>query len=153
MTMEQIVLIEDNPADVELVKLALQEAGVECDVILFSNGTDALNALAGESLDFQPSAILLDLNTPRTDGFEVHLKLRQLPRLSQVPIVILTSSRAGADKYRAALQGARYVEKPSQLEDFLGTVGELVKELLPVSSFVGPDGGAARSSRKSSSGV
>jgi CheY-like chemotaxis protein len=102
----QVVLIEDNPADVELVKLAVREAGIECE-------------------------IMLDLNTPRTDGFEVHLKLRQLPRLSEVPIAILTSSRARADKHRAALQGARYVEKPSQLQDFLTTVGELVKELLP----------------------
>lgn len=131
MNTAQLVLIEDNPADVELVTLAVQEAGVKCDIRLFPNGRDALTALAAPNLSFEPSAILLDLNTPRTDGFEVHLKLRQLPRLSQVPIAILTSSRARADKHRAALQGARYVEKPSQLQDFLTTVGELVKELLP----------------------
>jgi CheY-like chemotaxis protein len=131
MKTAQVVLIEDNPADVDLVKLALREAGVECEITLYSNGTDALTALAAPNLSFQPSAILLDLNTPRTDGFEVHLKLRQLPRLSQVPIAILTSSRARADKHRAAIQGARYVEKPSQLQDFLTTVGELIKELLP----------------------
>jgi CheY-like chemotaxis protein len=131
MSTAQIVLIEDNPADVELVKLAIQEAGVKCEITLFPNGRDALKALEAPNLSFQPNAILLDLNTPRTDGFEVHLKLRQLPRLSQVPIAILTSSRARADKHRAALQGARYVEKPSQLQDFLTTVGKLIKELLP----------------------
>jgi two-component system, chemotaxis family, response regulator Rcp1 len=126
----QIVLIEDNPADVELVKLALREAGVKSEITLYSNGKDALRDLAAPDFGFEPSAILLDLNTPGTDGFEVHLKLRQDPRLSQVPIAILTSSRARADKHRAAIQGARYVEKPSQLQDFLTTVGELVKELL-----------------------
>jgi CheY-like chemotaxis protein len=131
MKMAQVVLIEDNPADVELVNLAIQEAGIKCEITLYSNGGDALKALSAPDLSFQPSAILLDLNTPRTDGFEVHLKLRQLPRLSQVPIAILTSSRARADKHRAALQGARYVEKPSRLQDFLTTVGELIKELLP----------------------
>ncbi|HEY6345179.1 MAG TPA: response regulator [Bryobacteraceae bacterium] len=131
MKTAQIVLIEDNPADVELVKLAFREAGVQCEITLFPNGRDALKALAAPNLSFLPSAILLDLNTPRTDGFEVHLKLRQLPRLSQVPIAILTSSRARADKHRAAIQGARYVEKPSQLQDFLTTVGGLIKELLP----------------------
>jgi CheY-like chemotaxis protein len=130
MKTAQIVLIEDNPADVDLVKLSLQEAGIQCEIRLYSNGRDALKALAAPNLSFLPSAILLDLNTPRTDGFEVHLKLRQLPRLSQVPIAILTSSRARADKHRAALQGARYVEKPSQLQDFLTTVAELIKELL-----------------------
>ena len=133
MNTAQLVLIEDNPADVELMRLAVREAGVQCEITLFPNGRDALNTLAAPSLSFQPSAILLDLNTPRTDGFEVHLKLRQLPQLSQVPIAILTSSRARADKHRAALQGARYVEKPSQLQDFLTTVGELIKELLPAS--------------------
>jgi CheY-like chemotaxis protein len=132
MNTAQIVLIEDNPADVELVKLAVQEAGVKGEITLFPNGRDALKALAEPTLSLQPDVILLDLNTPRTDGFEVHLKLRQLPRLSQVPIAILTSSRARADKHRAALQGARYVEKPSQLQDFLTTVGELIKELLPL---------------------
>lgn len=131
MKTPHIVLIEDNPADVELVRLAVREAGVSCEITLYPNGGEALKALTAPSLSFQPSAILLDLNTPRTDGFEVHLKLRQLPRLSQVPIAILTSSRARADKHRAALQGARYVEKPSQLQDFLTTVGDLIKELLP----------------------
>ena len=131
MRTAQIVLIEDNPADVELVKLAVREAGVKGEITLFPNGVDALKALAEPTLSFQPDVILLDLNTPRTDGFEVHLKLRLLPRLNQVPIAILTSSRARADKHRAALQGARYVEKPSQLQDFLATVGELIKELLP----------------------
>jgi CheY-like chemotaxis protein len=131
MNTAQIVLIEDNPADVELVKLAVREAGLQCEITVFPNGGEALKTLAAPNLSFQPSAILLDLNTPRTDGFEVHLKLRQHPRLSQVPIAILTSSRARADKHRAALQGARYVEKPSQLQDFLTTVGELIKELLP----------------------
>ena len=124
-----IVLIEDNPGDVRLVKMALEEGGVSHEVRVFPRGADALLTLSAPNADL-PDAILLDLNTPQTDGFEAYLKLRELPRLARVPIAILTSSRAGADKHRAAILGARYVEKPSQLQEFLTTVSRLAKELL-----------------------
>ena len=75
-------------------------------------------------------AVLLDLNTPRTDGFEALLKLRQSPRLAEVPIAILTSSRALSDKHRAAIHGVRYIEKPSRLADFLASVGQAIKEMV-----------------------
>jgi CheY-like chemotaxis protein len=74
--------------------------------------------------------ILLDLNTPRSDGFQVLIKLKQTPRLADVPIAILTSSQATSDKHRAALQNVRYIQKPSHLQDFLATVGQAVKDML-----------------------
>jgi CheY-like chemotaxis protein len=74
--------------------------------------------------------IFLDLNTPRVDGFEVLRTFKGTPRLSGVPIAILTSSRARSDKQRAATLGARYIEKPSQLDDFLSAVGQAAKEML-----------------------
>ena len=126
-----IVLIEDNPADVLLVKMALEENGITHALTQFDSGTEALEKLcfpkAGELV---PDAILLDLNTPQTDGFEALRTLKQSPRLSNVPIAILTSSRAIADKRRAALEGTRYIEKPSQLVEFLDSVGGAVKEML-----------------------
>jgi len=69
-----------------------------CELTLFGNGAEALRALsAPEATAFVPDAILLDLNTPRSDGFQVLIHLTQSPRLSHVPIAILTSSRASGE--------------------------------------------------------
>ena len=131
MDKARIVLIEDNPGDVLLVEMALKENGIAYELSQFENGLEALRVLSGQASDAPvPDAILLDLNTPRSDGFHVLIQLTQSARLSQVPIAILTSSRASSDRHRAFLQNARYIQKPSQLEDFLATVGQAVKEML-----------------------
>jgi chemotaxis family two-component system response regulator Rcp1 len=128
-----IVLIEDNPGDVVLVKLALRENDIPHSLTEFESGRDAVRILCAETGDaIVPDAILLDLNTPGTDGFDVLHQLKDCPRLSRVPIAILTSSRAQSDKRRAAVQGARFIEKPSQLQDFLSSVGSSVKAMLGV---------------------
>ena len=131
MNPAHIVLVEDNPGDVLLVKLALTENGIPFELTQFNNGSEALKVLSAPSPNaFIPDAILLDLNTPKSDGFEVLIQLRRSPRLSQVPIAILTSSRTRSDKHRASLESVRFIEKPSQLADFLNTVGQAVKEML-----------------------
>ena len=131
MNPTRIVLVEDNPGDVLLFEMALKENGIPCELTLFDNGTEALRALnAPEATAFVPDAILLDLNTPRSDGFHVLIQIMQSPRLSQVPIAILTSSKASSDKNRAALQSVRFIQKPSHLQDFLATVGGAVREML-----------------------
>ena len=137
MSTSQIVLIEDNPADVLLVEMALKENDVSCELTTFSSGREALRTLCPppgtETNAFVPDAILLDLNTPKSDGFEVLDKLKQTPHLAHVPVAIITSSRAAKDKARTYRLGAiRYVQKPSQLEEFLAKVGQAVKELLAV---------------------
>ncbi len=133
----EIVVIEDNQADVFLIKLALDEYAVQYTLTWFRNGLEAVLALcvpiAAENAP-RPEIILLDLNTPRSDGFEILAKLQQTPRLAQVPIAILTSSRAPLDHARAAAHGVRYIEKPSQLQEFLGSVGSAVKEMLAKSA-------------------
>ncbi|MGH9632076.1 MAG: response regulator [Bryobacteraceae bacterium] len=128
----QIVLIEDNPADVFLVEMSLKENGIPFHLTRFENGAEALQVLcaASDTNTSVPDAILLDLNTPRSDGFQVLIKLRQVPRFAQVPIAILSSSQASSDKHRIGLQSVRYIQKPSELEDFLATVGQAVKEML-----------------------
>jgi len=127
----KIVLIEDNPSDVLLVELAINEAGITHELTRFETGIDAVEGLCGpKGAALHPDAILMDLNTPRSDGFEVLGKLTTSPHLSAVPIALLTSSRARFDKNRAALHGVRYIEKPSQLQDFLFAVGHAVKEML-----------------------
>ena len=110
----RIVLIEDNPADVLLVKMALKENGVRFSLTEFESGSEAVKVLCSvpPMETGPPDLILLDLNTPRTDGFEALEKLARCPNLAQVPIAILTSSKAQRDKQRAARAGARYIEKP-----------------------------------------
>ena len=140
----EIVLIEDNPADVYLVQLALKENDVNCHMITFSNGQEALRSLCKpETAETQivPNVILLDLNTPKSDGFEVLIRLRGTPHLANVPIAIVTSSQATSDKARTARLGAvRYIHKPSQLNEFIATVGQAVKDMLRQDS---PPGHAA----------
>jgi CheY-like chemotaxis protein len=127
-----IVLIEDNPGDVLLVELALEEAGITHKLTRFETAAEAAERLCepkGEEA-INPDIILMDLNTPQSDGFAVLARLTTSANLSAVPIALLTSSKARADKDRARLQGARYIEKPSQLQDFLSQVGRAVSEML-----------------------
>lgn len=135
MKTAQIVLIEDNSGDVLLVQMALKANGIPYEMTRFKNGEDALASLCAPERAatnaFHPDAILLDLNTPKSDGFEVLRALRHTPYLADVPIAIITSSQAVSDKQRTSLMGdIRYIEKPSQLEEFLSTVGRAVKEML-----------------------
>jgi two-component system, chemotaxis family, response regulator Rcp1 len=134
MKAAQIVLIEDNPADVYLIELALKESGVTHEMTKFKSGEEALRALCPpegtETSTFVPDAILLDLNTPKSDGFQVLIKLKQVPRLAHVPMAVITSSQAASDKHRTSLQGTRFIQKPAQLQEFLTTVGQAVKDMI-----------------------
>jgi len=136
MSPANIVLIEDNPADVFLVELALKENGIAYHLTRFASGDEAVRVLCetGVADAAVPDVILLDLNTPRSDGFQVLIRLKQTPALAHVPLAILTSSHATSDKHRARLQGTRHIEKQSQLNDFLTTVGQAVKEMLAQAS-------------------
>jgi CheY-like chemotaxis protein len=125
-----IVVVEDNPGDVLLIKKALKEKGVKCDLTCFENGELALKNLSQQGR-LLPDLILLDLQLPKADGVEVLTKIRGMPRFVDVPIVILTSSESPSDVQRTARMGAaRYIRKPSQLEDFYREVGGGVAELL-----------------------
>jgi CheY-like chemotaxis protein len=137
MRTKRIVLIEDNPADVLLVQKALEAEGVACEMTEFESGLEALKVLCPpegtEANLFVPDAILLDLNTPKSDGFNVLVRIKNTPHLADVPIAIFTSSQAGSDKARSdSLGAARYIQKPSGLDEFLSTVGRAIKEMLAV---------------------
>lgn len=136
MKTAQIVLIEDNPADVLLVRMAIDGNGIPYSLTQFKDGLEALRVLCGpvNGDTPRPDAILMDLNTPRSDGFETLERLRDFEALSQVPIAILTSSGAPDDRRRAVEAGARYVQKPSQLQGFLDSVGGAVKDMLSESA-------------------
>ena len=126
----RIMVVEDNPADVLLVKKALQEKGITFLLSCFENGDKALKALSRRDSK-APDLILLDLNLPTIEGIAVLIQIRNMPRLLEVPVVILTSSESSSDMLRTERLGAaRYIRKPLLLEDFLREVGSGVEEIL-----------------------
>jgi two-component system, chemotaxis family, response regulator Rcp1 len=128
--MPEILLAEDNPADVYLIREALKEHGVSCTVRTVADGKDVLALISAADNKWIPDLIILDLNLPRHDGIEILQKVRATEAISHVPIVVLTSSDSPRDRITATNLGAtRYVRKPSNLEQFL-RLGEQFKELL-----------------------
>ena len=132
--MRRILLAEDNPADVYLIREALREHGVDCPVRVESNGKQVLDLLANagsvETTDL--ALIILDLNLPLHDGIEIlqHLQGTGL----RVPVVVLTSSDSPRDRIVASELGAAcYLRKPSSLEQFL-SLGAVFRDLLASST-------------------
>jgi CheY-like chemotaxis protein len=128
-----ILLIEDNPADALLVREALDEHEVECELIVINNGERATEFI--QSLDAGgtcwPDLIILDLNLPKKSGLYVLQRIRSSEKCRHVPVVVLSSSDNQQDKSAAAALGAsRYFRKPSRLADFM-QLGSVFKEMLP----------------------
>lgn len=128
--MPEILLAEDNPADVYLISEALREYGVVCSLRTVSDGRDVLGLIAPGSTAWRPDLIILDLNLPCHDGLEILQKLRSTEASAHVPVVVLTSSDSPRDRLTANELGAtRYLRKPSDLEQFL-QMGAVFKDLL-----------------------
>ncbi len=120
--MHTILLVEDNPADIGLVREALQEHGVECELIVITNGESAIDFI--ENVDQSqapcPGLIILDLNLPRRTGMDVLKRVRASVRCGHVSIVVLTSSDNQKDKDQSAGLGASlYIRKPARLAEFM----------------------------------
>jgi|SRR5215472_8293551 len=131
--MPKILLAEDNPADVYLIREALHEHGVECSVRVASDGREVLEIISEQDspANTEPiGLIILDLNLPRHDGIEILERMRAVARMARVPVVVLTSSDSPQDRLVATHLGARrYLRKPSSLDQFLA-LGATFKELL-----------------------
>jgi len=129
----EILLAEDNPADVYLIRRALRDHGVDRPVRVSGDGKDTLQILSREGAyqERQPlDLIILDLNLPRHDGIEILERLRATEEFSRVPVVVLTSSDSPRDRQSANRLGATlYLRKPTSLEQFLA-MGQLFKGLL-----------------------
>jgi CheY-like chemotaxis protein len=129
----KIVLAEDNPADVGLVRYALREHAVDCELRVISDGDEVVTFINGLDLDSKlpcPDLLLLDLHLPKRDGNEVLRHLRASERCGRTPVVILTSSDASWDRQRADKNAAiHYFQKPSSLDEFL-QLGKIVKEVI-----------------------
>jgi chemotaxis family two-component system response regulator Rcp1 len=122
----EILLVEDNPADVELTREALQENKIRNNLNVVNDGEAAMGYVRGEppfENALRPDLILLDLNLPRKDGREVLAELKADDELRLIPVVILTTSKAEEDILRSyRLQANCYVTKPVKLNEFLEVV-------------------------------
>jgi DNA-binding response OmpR family regulator len=124
--------VEDNPADVGLVRMALEEHGVKGFLFVVGDGETAIQLV--EDLDAQriecPDLAIIDLNLPRRPGREVLERMNRSARCQQIPFRVLSSSDVVSDRADAARLGARrYLRKPSRLIDFLN-LGAVFKAVL-----------------------
>ena len=128
----RILIAEDNPGDVELVREALREHHVECELFVACDGGEVKRYLErlGKYDDAPyPDLLLLDLNLPKAHGFELFQMFRAHALCNHTPVIVMTSSSAPRDRERAAAMGAaRYFCKPCELDEFL-QLGSLVREL------------------------
>jgi chemotaxis family two-component system response regulator Rcp1 len=119
----EILLVEDNPGDVDLTKEALQDAKVRNRLNVVDDGAKAVDFLfkRGEYADApRPDIILLDLNLPKKDGRQVLKEIKADPQLAEIPVVILTTSQAEEDIVRSyQLHANCYITKPVDFKQFM----------------------------------
>ncbi len=125
MTFE-IILVEDNPADVEMTLSALKDHNLANKVHVLKDGAEALSYIMnnvdcrpGKADEHRPKVILLDLKLPKIDGLEVLRRIRSDERTKSVPVVILTSSNEERDRIEGYKLGVNsYVVKPVDFAEF-----------------------------------
>jgi chemotaxis family two-component system response regulator Rcp1 len=139
-----ILLIEDNPGDVRLIRDGLAEAQSKASLSVVSSGDEALQWLRSSHDTAPTDLILLDLNLPGKDGADVLTELKADFRFRRIPVIVLTSSRSELDVNTAYDCGASlYLTKPSDLEAYYRIIQQLhalfiESALLPTSSNGGP---------------
>ena len=127
----RILIVEDDPNDVELTLTALSEYNLANEVVVTRDGQQALDYLycrgefAGRP-DDHPAVMLLDLKLPKVDGLEVLQRVKSDARLKLIPVVVLTSSHEEKDMMRSYSLGVNaYVVKPVDFHEFVNAVREL----------------------------
>jgi len=127
-----ILLVEDNPDDAELTRIALEDGGILNTVVWVKDGAEALDYLRGTGLyegrdpGQTPEMVLLDLKMPKVDGLEVLRQIRADPYTKLLPVVILTTSREETDRLNGYALGANsYICKPVDFDRFAHAVQQL----------------------------
>lgn len=129
--LKPILLVEDNPKDLELTLLALSKSNLANEVITVRDGAEALDYLfrrgAYENrIEGNPAVVLLDLKLPKVDGIEVLAQIKAEESLRAVPVVMLTTSREEKDLVRSYDLGVNaYVVKPVAFNEFIDAIHEL----------------------------
>ncbi len=127
----RILLVEDDPKDVELTMMALEEYNLVNEVIAVGDGAEALDYLycRGKYADRtseNPAVLLLDLKLPKVDGLEVLQQIKSDQKLRMIPVVVLTSSREERDMVASYKLGVNaYVVKPVDFHEFVNAIKEL----------------------------
>ncbi|TGJ99388.1 response regulator [Leptospira semungkisensis] len=124
-----ILLVEDNPADVRLTMEALEELEEEKRLFVAKDGEEAIDFVKGEG-EFvgasRPDLILLDLNLPKKNGLEVLEELKSDPEFKRIPVVVLTTSGAERDIMATFnLHANSYIQKPVEYDNFLEAMATL----------------------------
>ncbi len=124
-----ILLIEDNPHDIQLTLDAFEQVNLTNDIHVIETGTEALDYLMGRGTFTDrkehplPDLILLDLKLPGVDGHDILKQIKQQPVLKRIPVVILTSSQNEGDRVMSYDSGANsYLVKPVSFHEFIGVV-------------------------------
>jgi DNA-binding response OmpR family regulator len=127
----RILLVEDDPKDVELTLTALDEYNLANEVVIVGDGADALDYLycKGKYADRSnenPAVLLLDLKLPKVDGLEVLQQVKSDSKLKMIPVVVLTSSHEEKDMVASYTLGVNaYVVKPVDFHEFVNAIKEL----------------------------
>jgi CheY-like chemotaxis protein len=129
--LKPILLVEDNPKDLELTLIALEKSQLANDVVVTRDGVEALDYLNctgphSQRAPGNPAVVLLDLKLPRVDGIEVLQTIRSTPELKSIPVVMLTSSREEQDLLRSYALGVNaFVVKPVEFREFVDAIADL----------------------------
>jgi two-component system, response regulator len=128
----EILLVEDNPNDVELTLRALQKQNLAGKVFVVRDGAEALDfifakgAFTQRKIENLPKVVLLDMKLPKVDGIEVLRRIKSDERTKHTPVVMLTSSQEGRDVVDSYNLGVNsYIVKPVEFTDFVRAVSEL----------------------------
>ena len=128
-----VLLVEDNPGDVYLIRRALDGQDLAYDLSVAQDGEEAIGYVEECETAQRPiDMVLLDLNLPRRGGIEVLERIRSSSRFGDVPTLLLTSSDSAQDRERCLRLGASaYIRKPSNLAEFMD-IGRTIKGLLGI---------------------
>jgi CheY-like chemotaxis protein len=135
----RVLVVDDNPADIDLVRAALQASAYGVEIESVGDGEEAMSFLKRRGIyenKLRPDLVMLDLNLPKKDGKAVLAEVRSDMELRAIPIVVFSTSGALLDIVRSYELGANcYVSKPGNLKDYFSTVQSIARYWFGIASL------------------